>query len=88
VQSLEELKDKIMKVIVIVLVVSFFKQVTQLELTTAGDLLYLAISILLLSASGYLMQITPISPYTTKVVENAAKSVAKHNVYNDYVDHY
>lgn len=88
VQSLEELKDKIMKVIVIVLVVSFFKQVTQLELTTAGDLLYLAISILLLSASGYLMQITPISPYTTKVVENAAKSAAKRNVYNDYVDHF
>ncbi len=55
IKSLDELKDKILKVIIMVLIVSFFKEVIQMELTGYLDILYLAISILLVSASGYLM---------------------------------
>ncbi len=64
IKSLDQLKDKLLKVIVMVLVVSFFKQVMQIHIGTALDLLYLAISILLIAASSYLLR-TP-SPKTDK----------------------
>lgn len=56
IKSLEQLKDKILKVIVMVLVVGFFKQALELSITTTLDLLYLAISILLIAASSYLLR--------------------------------
>ena len=56
IKSLDQLKDKLLKVIVMVLVVSFFKQVMQIHIGTALDLLYLAISILLIAASSYLLR--------------------------------
>lgn len=58
IKSLDQLKDKILKVIVMVLVVSFFKQVIEMEINTSLDLLYLAISIFLIAGSSYLMQIS------------------------------
>ena len=60
IKSLEQLKDKILKVIVMVLVVGFFKQVMQMHIETPLDLLYLAISILLIAASSYILR-TPYS---------------------------
>ena len=60
IKSLEQLKDKILKVIVMVLVVGFFKQVMQTHIETPLDLLYLAISILLIAASSYILR-TPYS---------------------------
>ena len=56
IKSLEQLKDKILKVIVMVLVVGFFKKVLEMPITTTLDLLYLAISILLIAASSYLLK--------------------------------
>ena len=45
IHSLDQLKDKISKVIVMVLVVGFFKKVGLAEFTTPLELLYLALSI-------------------------------------------
>lgn len=45
IHSLDQLKDKISKVIVMVLVVGFFQKVSHIEYTTALDMLYLALSI-------------------------------------------
>ena len=55
--SLDQLKDKILKVIVMVLVVGFFKKVMETRIETPLQLLYLAISILLISGSGYLLRL-------------------------------
>ncbi len=51
--SLDQLKDKIAKVIVMVLVVNFFQRVLHTEFTTALEMLYFAISIAFLSIGLY-----------------------------------
>jgi uncharacterized protein (TIGR00645 family) len=56
VRSLDQLKDKILKVIVVVLVVSFFKRVMEIDVKSVTEILYLAVAILLISASGYLLR--------------------------------
>ena len=54
IHSLDELKEKLLKVIHVVLVVYFFKYAIKLEYKNILDLLYLAIAILLIAASIYL----------------------------------
>ena len=54
--SLDQLKDKILKVIVMAMVVGFFKRLIELEAKTATDALLLAISILLIASSAHLMK--------------------------------
>lgn len=54
--SLDQLKDKILKVIVMVMVVGFFKRLIELEVKSSLDILFLAISILLIAGSAYLMR--------------------------------
>jgi len=49
IHSLDQLKDKIAKVIVMVLVVSFFQKVLHTNYSNALDMLYFALSIALLS---------------------------------------
>lgn len=49
INSLDQLKDKIAKVIVMVLIVSFFQKVLHTEYSSALEMLYFAISIALLS---------------------------------------
>ncbi len=49
IHSLDQLKDKIAKVIVMVLVVNFFQRVLHTEFTTALEMLYFALSITALS---------------------------------------
>ncbi len=56
VKSLDQLKDKILKVVIVVLIVSFFKRVMELHVNSVTEMLYLAIAILLISASGYLLR--------------------------------
>ncbi len=56
VKSLDQLKDKILKVVIVVLIVSFFKRVMELHVNSVMEMLYLAIAILLISASGYLLR--------------------------------
>jgi len=55
VRSLDELKDKIAKVIVMVLVVSFFQRVLHTDYNGAQEMLYFAISITALSLGLYLL---------------------------------
>ncbi|MGL5084077.1 MAG: YqhA family protein [Microcoleaceae cyanobacterium] len=55
ISSLDQLKHKILQVIVMVLVVSFFKKVLTMEVKSSLDMLYLAISILVIAISSYLM---------------------------------
>lgn len=52
--SLEQLKEKLVKVILIVLVVTFFKAAISFSYTSAIDLLYLAIAVLLISVAMFL----------------------------------
>lgn len=53
--SLDQLKDKIAKVIVMVLVVSFFQKVLHTQYTNALEMLYFALSIGLLSIGLYFL---------------------------------
>lgn len=56
ISSIDELKNKILKVIVMVLIVSFFKAVLSAEFTEPTELLYFAISILAVSGSVFLVR--------------------------------
>ncbi len=55
IHSLDQLKDKISKVIVMVLVVGFFQQVSHTEYNGALDMLYFAISITAVSVGLYFL---------------------------------
>ena len=55
IHSLDQLKDKISKVIVMVLVVGFFQKVGQTEYTGALDMLYLALSIAAVAVGLYFL---------------------------------
>ena len=55
IHSLDELKDKLAKVIVMVLIVSFFKKVLHTEYNGALEMLYFAISIFMLSFALYFL---------------------------------
>ena len=54
--SLDELKNKLLKVIVMVLIVTFFKEVQFMKFHSVEEMLCLAISILLISMSIYLIR--------------------------------
>ncbi|MEL6262697.1 MAG: YqhA family protein [Cyanobacteria bacterium J06626_6] len=56
-ESLEELKSKLVRVIVVALIVSLFKKMLSLEVSQAIDLVYLALAIFLISVSSYLLQL-------------------------------
>jgi len=55
IHSLDELKDKLGKVVVMVLIVSFFKKVIHMSFNTPMEMLFLAGSIFLLALSLYFM---------------------------------
>ena len=55
IHSLDQLKDKIAKVIIMVLVVSFFQRVLHTEYSGALEMLYFSASILLLSVGLYFL---------------------------------
>lgn len=56
VHSLDHLKDKLGKVVIMVLVVSFFQRVLHQEYTTALEMAYFALSILALCVGLYFLQ--------------------------------
>ena len=56
VENLDELKQKIIKVIIMVLIVSFFERVLKMNYETPLEMLYFAISILALSLGVYLVR--------------------------------
>ncbi len=55
IHSLDELKDKIAKVIIMVLVVKYFQMVLEMQFNGALEMLYLAVSILGLSLALYFL---------------------------------
>lgn len=55
IHSLDQLKDKLAKVIVMVLIVSFFNKVLNMNITTSLDMLYFAGSILALALGLYFL---------------------------------
>jgi len=55
IHSLDQLKDKIAKVIIMVLVVSFFQKVLHMEYKTALEMLYFALSIASLAIGLYFL---------------------------------
>lgn len=55
IHSLDELKDKIAKVIVMVLVVNFFQRVLHTKFNTAEEMMYFAFSITALAGGLYLL---------------------------------
>lgn len=55
IHSLDQLKDKISKVIVMVLVVGFFQKVGDTQFTSALDMLYLALSITAVAVGLYFL---------------------------------
>ena len=55
ISSLDQLKDKIAKVIIMVLVVGFFQRVLHMEYTTALEMLYFALSIMVIAIGLYFL---------------------------------
>ena len=55
--TVDQLKHKIMGVIVLVLVISFFKKALSMKIESIEDLAYMAGSILVVALSGYLMHL-------------------------------
>ncbi len=64
--TLEELKVKLVNVIVVALIVSLFKQMLNLEIQQISDVVYIASAILLISISQYLLHLNHISPQKHK----------------------
>ena len=56
IENLDELKQKIIKVIIMVLIVNFFERILKMPYETPEDLLWFAISVLALSIGIYLVR--------------------------------
>ena len=61
--SLEELKGKLVNVIVVALIVSLFKQMLSIEIGRLSDAIYVALAILLISISQYLLHLSHTKPH-------------------------
>lgn len=57
-ETLEDLKGKLVNVIVVALIVSLFKRMLNLEIQQVSDVVYIALAILLISISQYLLNLT------------------------------
>jgi uncharacterized membrane protein YqhA len=56
-ETLEELKSKLVNVIVVALIVSLFKKMLNLEIQQTSDVVYISLAILLISISQYLLNL-------------------------------
>lgn len=63
VQSFDELKDKIVRVVILAVIIEFFRAVVDIRFSTPLDGIYLALSVLALAASLYLMGKSHKRPY-------------------------
>ena len=61
--SLEELKGKLVNVIVVALIVSLFKQMLTIEIGKLSDVIYISMAILLISISQYLLHLSHTKPH-------------------------
>jgi len=58
IQSFDELKDKIVRVVILAVIIEFFRTVVDIKFSTPLDAIYLALSVLALAASLYLMNMS------------------------------
>jgi len=58
IQSFDELKDKIVRVVILAVIIEFFRAVVDIRFSSPLDAIYLAISVFALAASLYLMNIS------------------------------
>ncbi len=86
INTLEELKSKLVNVIVVALIVSLFKRMLNLDLQQVSDVVYIALAILLISISQYLLNLNYHSPSkhnrtdeksNTKRAKNSAGATGK-----------
>ena len=57
IQTFDELKDKIVRVVILAVIIEFFRAVVDIQFSTPLDAIYLALSVLALAASVYLMNL-------------------------------
>ncbi|UIP28757.1 YqhA family protein [Photobacterium sp. TLY01] len=57
IQTFDELKDKIVRVVILAVIIEFFRAVVDIRFSTPLDAIYLALSVLALAVSVYLMNI-------------------------------
>ena len=55
IQTFDELKDKIVRVVILAVIIEFFRAVVDIRFSTPLDAIYLALSVLALAAAAYLM---------------------------------
>lgn len=72
--SLEELKGKLVNVIVVALIVSLFKQMLNLEIKQVSDVVYIAVAILLISISQYLLHLNHSPQNHSSIKRNSRNS--------------
>jgi len=71
-ESLEDLKSKLVKVIVVALIVNLFKKALSIEITQVSDIVFVALAILLIALSNYLLHLQDIPhPKNTEAEEQA-----------------
>ena len=71
--SLEELKGKLVNVIVVALIVSLFKQMLSIEIGKLSDVIYISLAILLISISQYLLHLSHMKSHkrSPKVIDDS-----------------
>ena len=72
--SLEELKGKLVNVIVVALIVSLFKQMLSIEIGKLSDVIYISLAILLISISQYMLHLSH-----TKSTHHPPQASKNHN---------
>lgn len=63
IQTFDELKDKIVRVVILAVIIEFFRAVVDIQFSTPLDTIYLALSVLALAASVYLMNMSHSKEY-------------------------
>lgn len=58
IQTFDELKDKIIRVVILAVIIEFFRAVVDIHFSTPLDAIYLAISVLALAGAVFLMNIS------------------------------
>lgn len=77
--SLEELKGKLVKVIIVALIVSFFKKILSFQIEKGTDLLYVGFSIFLIAIANYLLKASPDKHFSNSQDLLPEKKINKEN---------
>lgn len=73
IQTFDELKDKIVRVVILAVIIEFFRAVVDIQFSTPLHAIYLALSVLALAAAVYLMGVNH-DKYESSGSDTAAKS--------------